>query len=163
MTRAGSLVATMARLTLLVTVSAPGRTRRMRETRVRPAEAAPLDPPRTQPASTAHGRLPMVPALAGKRGAIRDLELGEFVPTSGRVAVNGRILSSRRTVSDFVVVLEWLDEDGEVRGRGVVILADVAPGEKRWFTLATRVQDLDETVRCVPQAYAGVLETAGAA
>lgn len=109
--------------------------------------------------------LPAIPKLNGSRGAIRDLGLGEFSESSARVAVNGRIHSSLREVADFVVVLEWLDDAGEIHGRGVVILADVEPGEKRWFTIATRVDGIaDGSVRCVPQAYSGVLgSSAGAA
>jgi hypothetical protein len=114
------------------------------------------------PTQTDAKELAAVPHLRGSRGAVRDLDLGECVASSTRVSVTGRIESSQRAVCDFVVVLEWIDDTGDVRGRGVVILADVQPEERRWFTLATPVKGVaDESVRCVPQAYAGVLESAG--
>ncbi|MEI2812018.1 MAG: hypothetical protein V9F00_18065 [Nocardioides sp.] len=167
MTWTGSIVLPAVRLLTLASLTAPGRTRRRRQTRsTLPQKALPdvAEKQLEEPSPTGVSERAAVPRLRGSRGAVRDLDLGEVSASHSRVSVNGRIASSQRTVCDFVVVIEWIDDAGDVRGRGVVILADVQPEEKRWFTLVTRVEGVsDESVRCVPQAFAGVLESAGAA
>lgn len=113
-----------------------------------PDTAAALD--RVAPAG-----LPDVPSLKRSTGAVSDLELGDCPVSAGEQQVSGTLTGSGKKARDYVVVVSWINEHSDVRGRSVVVEKSIAPGESRdWKVTAIVAAGATE---CVPNVQAGTL------
>jgi hypothetical protein len=85
-----------------------------------------VDPSRQAPKDLAR-----VPVVAHPKGAGWDATFGACAATSGIQTVAGRLKSSARSRTDYVVVVSWINKTYDVRGRGVQVLRRVAPGARK--------------------------------
>ena len=92
--------------------------------------------------------LPTPPAVTKAKGAVSALQLGKCAVTPGKHTVKGTITSPAKKTTDYLVVVNWSTDKGDVMGRGYAVLRDVKPAEKRRLAIKAKVSD--GASRCVP-------------
>lgn len=99
--------------------------------------------------------LPTPPELKEAQGAVADVELEQCPTEDGEQQVTGVLRSSGSTATDYVIVVNWVNDESDVRGRAVVVEAQVKPGETReWSATATVAPG---ATQCVRNVRTGVL------
>lgn len=99
--------------------------------------------------------LPTPPSVAKAKGAVAALKLGKCALTPGKQTVKGRIASTAKSTTDYLVVVNWSTEKGDVMGRGYTVLKNVKPAEKRRLAITAKVAD--GAKRCVPFVQYGTV------
>lgn len=84
-------------------------------------------------------KLPGEPAVKDAKPATGDVTLGTCSTKAGDVTVQGSLVSSASTATDYVVTINWLAEDFTVVGRGSAVVRDVQPKATAKFTIKTTV------------------------
>ena len=101
------------------------------------------------------GELPYVPQLVDQEPVAKDTEVGDCALEPGVQAVDGSLTNTASQPKDFVVTLSWVDDELELRGQGVAVVEDVAPGETaRWSITAN---PLEGATQCIPAVFRGEL------
>ena len=100
--------------------------------------------------------LPTPPAVAKAKGAVSALRLGTCPVTPGKNKVTGTITSQARKTTDYLVVVNWSTDKGDVMGRGYAVLRDLQPAENRRLVIKAKVAD--GASRCVPFVQYGTVK-----
>jgi hypothetical protein len=100
--------------------------------------------------------MPTPPNVGKPKGAVAALSLGTCPTDAGEQTVTGSITSPAKAATDFLVVINWATEAGDVMGRGFTVLRDVKPGEKRELSITAKVAK--GAKRCVPFVQYGTIK-----
>ncbi|MEO9322651.1 hypothetical protein ABFT23_04120 [Nocardioides sp. C4-1] len=95
------------------------------------------------------------PALGRPRPAQRAISVEACPPGEGELTARGTVRNREKKARDFVLTIEWLDEQSKVAASKVAVLEAVPPGEPTpWEVSAT----LDVvTTACTARASSGSL------
>jgi len=102
------------------------------------------------------GDLPYIPQLADSVPVAPDATHGECELGGGPQTVTGTITNTDSVPRDFVVTISWVDDDLELRGQGVAVVEDLAPGDEADWSATGQL--LDGATQCVSTYLRGDLE-----
>ncbi|HSV41514.1 MAG TPA: FxLYD domain-containing protein [Nocardioidaceae bacterium] len=102
------------------------------------------------------GELPFIPELAESVPAAKDMTMGSCALEEGAQTVEGRVTNSGSAAADYVITISWVDDALELRGKGVAVIEDLAPGESEDWSATGQV--LDGATQCIPATFRGELE-----
>lgn len=92
--------------------------------------------------------LPTPPAVRKATGAVSALKLDNCPVSPGNHKVTGTIKSEASSTADYLVVVNWSTDEGDVMGSGYTVLRNVKPAETRQLAITAKVAD--GAARCVP-------------
>lgn len=93
--------------------------------------------PTTAPIAPLH--LPTAPALTHAKGARKDVTLGTCATSKGKQTVGGRVINSSKATRDYLITVNWVGKNSEVRGRGIAVVKAVPAGKSRRWHLSAQV------------------------
>ncbi|HET7736315.1 MAG TPA: FxLYD domain-containing protein [Nocardioidaceae bacterium] len=102
------------------------------------------------------GDLPYIPELADQVPVAPDATYDECGLGGGPQTVTGTITNSADAPKDFVITFNWVDDELELRGQGVAVVEDLAPGATADWSATGQL--LDGATQCVPSFFRGDLD-----
>lgn len=102
------------------------------------------------------GDLPYIPELANSEPVASDASYEKCGLGGGSQTVTGTIANSAATAKDFVITINWTDDALELRGQGVAVVEDLAPGASADWSVTGQL--LDGATQCVPSFFRGDLD-----
>lgn len=100
--------------------------------------------------------LPTPPDVRKATGAVSALKLNDCPVSPGNHKVTGSIKSSASSTADYLVVVNWSTDEGDVMGSGYTVLRNVKPGEKRQLAITAKVAE--GASKCVPFVQYGEIK-----
>ena len=101
------------------------------------------------------GELPFIPELADREPVGKDMTKGTCGLEEGLQTVEGTVNNTAAEPRDFVITINWVDDDLNTRGQGVAVVEDlVTKGTADWTVTANI---LDGATQCIPSVFRGEL------
>jgi hypothetical protein len=101
------------------------------------------------------GALPYIPKLDDPVPVAADASHGSCPLGSGSQTVAGEVKNTDTVARDFVITVSWADKDLTLRGQGVAVVKDLAPGRTAQWRATGQV--LDGATQCVSTVLRGEL------
>lgn len=106
------------------------------------------------------GDLPYIPELTDPVPVAPDATYEKCELGGGPQTVTGTIKNTADGAKDFVITINWVDDELELRGQGVAVVEDLAPGASTDWSATGQL--LDGATQCVPSFFRGDLEDSAA-
>ena len=71
-------------------------------------------------------------------------------------SADGRVTNSGETAADYVITINWVDDNTDLRGQAVAVIENLAPGASEDWSATGNL--LDGATQCLPATFKGELE-----